>query len=292
MKEFDFIELLKSTTEIKDGFGIGDDAALAGGLLIAKDLMSENIHFKSEAPVDDIIFKLFTANVSDIAAMGARAQYGLLGISIPEGRDPEKLADAVKKAAEFYNIALIGGDTTGSAQHLHLSLTVIGQKNKNVLRRSGAKAGDIVFLSRPVGDAAKLLAKELKGEAEYGHYRLTAECAVGEFLGQTSYCTACIDVSDGVASDAGHISKASSVKIIIEDELLGSLSPEADLNSGEEFALLFTVKPETAEEFMNKCLQQTGTMPLEIGRVEPGEGVFFEKDKELTPIKGGFEHNF
>ncbi|TCK61804.1 thiamine-phosphate kinase [Seleniivibrio woodruffii] len=290
MKEFSLIE---SLTHMLDNsgiaLGVGDDAALFGTTLIAKDIMAENVHFTPDAPFSHIMQKLITANVSDIAAMGGVAKYALLGIAVPEGR--EVSAEDIAKPFDAYGLKLIGGDTTSSAGGLFVSLTVIGERNEYVLKRSGAKAGDMLFLSRPAGRVRQLLDRELAGNTEnYNHYLVRAETALGDFLGRTGIANSCIDVSDGIGRDASHIAQQSGVKIVVESAkvLCDGYSAEYALGSGEEFSLLFTVPADRVAEL-------TAAYPavICIGRVEEGSGVWLEKDGSLVDISNiGYEHHF
>ena len=294
MKEFSLIESLSHM--LKDSgiaLGVGDDAALFGDVLVAKDLMAENVHFTSEAPMSHVMRKLITANVSDIAAMGGIAQYALLGMAVPNGReiDPKDIVNAM----DAYGVKLIGGDTTSSDGGLFLSLTIIGKRNEYVLKRSGAKVGDLLYLSRPVGRVRQLLDKELAGDKDsYNHYLVKAETGLGDLLGRTGMANSCIDVSDGVGRDASHIADMSNVKIIIEKDkfpvahLKGVENPVMyALGSGEEYALLYTVSPERQTEL------ESVHGSILIGRVEKGKGVWLEDKDGLSDISDtGYEHTF
>lgn len=290
-REFSLIESLSKLLD-KSGvtLGVGDDAALFGDVLIAKDIMAEGVHFTKGAPFLHIMRKAVTANVSDIAAMGGTAKYALLGIAIPEGYQisPEDIA----KPFEHYGLKLIGGDTTSSKDSLFISVTVVGERNEYVLTRSGAKPGDLVYLSRPVGRVRELLEEELAGGSAYNHYLVKAETELGDLLGRTGIATSCIDVSDGLGRDASHIADMSGVRIIIEQDRIpvGHLSrgnAEYAIGSGEEFALLFTIPADRQSEF------EQMSSAVHIGRAEAGAGVFLEKDSELTDIsESGHEHGF
>jgi len=300
MKEFDFIDILKNNLSAgRAELGIGDDAALADGLLAAKDIMCENIHFTLNAPIEDIIMKLFTANVSDIASMGGTAKYGLLAVAMPDSRiDGAELAEAINKAALKYDLEIIGGDTTGSTKDLFLSLTVLGTPNKKVLKRDDASAGEDVYITRPLGMCRYYLSKELAGEKEFSHYRVEAETEIGQMLGETGLAESCIDISDGLGSEAGHLSDMSKVKVIIDADKLptNKLSGlvgnpvEHALTSGEEFALLFTAKPENREKITEE-FRKLNRETFIIGHTEKGSGAFLSDKDQLTPIsKLGFEH--
>jgi thiamine-monophosphate kinase len=290
MKEFSLIESLSHMLDNSGiALGVGDDAALFGTTLIAKDIMAEGVHFTPDAPFSHIMQKLLTANVSDIAAMGGVAKYALLGIAIPEGR--EISAEDIVRPFESYGVKLIGGDTTSSASGLFVSLTIVGERNEYVLTRSGAKVGDLLFLSRPAGRVRQLLDREVAGSKDnYNHYLVRAETALGDFLGRTGIASSCIDVSDGIGRDASHIADKSHVKIVVEHSEVpyDNFSVEYALGSGEEFSLLFTVTPERVGE-----LKAAYPYVVHIGRVEAGSGVWLEKDGQLTDISDtGYEHHF
>jgi len=295
MKEFSLIESLSSMLNKSSiNLGVGDDAALFGKTLIAKDIMAEGVHFTKDAPLVYIMRKLVTANVSDIAAMGGVAKYALLGIAVPSGREID--ANDLVKPIERYGVELIGGDTTSSSGELFLSLTIIGERNEHLLTRAGANVGDLLYMSRPVGRVRQLLEQELSGDtSNYNHYLMRAETALGDLLGQTGMASSCIDISDGIGQDASHISKQSGVKVIIDHDLvpvdhLKSIDNPVEyaLASGEEFGLLFTIPPEKQTEF-----EMTTPTAIRIGHISEGEGVFLNKNGELKDISGsGYEHTF
>ncbi|UOD35801.1 thiamine-phosphate kinase [Deferribacteraceae bacterium V6Fe1] len=303
MGEFDFIDRLKRVPK-EDILSIGDDAAYFDGYLVAKDILIENIHFLPTTPIEMVVKKLFVSNISDICAMGGHPKYCLLGISIPE-KYPfiDNIATAVNKMVENYNIELIGGDTTKSKSDMFLSLTVIGKPHKNLLKRSGAKSGDLVYLSRPVGLSKVSLEKELGmtnfNIDSYLHYKNEPETALSEYLSESCFVTSCIDISDGLGRDASHIAKQSGVKIIIDqdkldtgifNDLILENPVEYIISSGEEFALLFTVKCENSAEFESICKEKFPDVKR-IGYVTEGEGVYLKASTAMKNISdSGFEH--
>ncbi|MEF3255012.1 MAG: hypothetical protein K6348_05545, partial [Deferribacterales bacterium] len=229
--------------------------------------------------------------------------YALLGISNDGSIDMIEFVDALKKVLNFYSVILIGGDTTSSKKGVFLSLTIIGHKNSNLLRRSGAKIGDLVYLSRPVGLSKVSLEKELGVncfdiDATY-HYKQVAEVSLGSLLGKIIGITSCIDISDGLGRDIGHIADASKVCVIL-DEAKIDLSHlnrfnlddplRYFLSSGEEYALVFTVDgkfKDIVEHELQKFLSV-----IQIGEVVEGEGVYLKtKNGVLYNISNfGYEH--
>lgn len=302
MKEFELIKRIKNECgKTSAHIGIGDDAALFDNFLIAKDIMCEGIHFLHSSPLEKVIFKLFTANVSDISSMGGIAKFVLLGASLPEYTNlkESELAGAVKDAAEYYDVEVIGGDVTSSKSGIFFSLTVIGLKGENVLLRSGASAGEKVYLSKTLGLSKLSLENELTGTSvinPYYHYDITAEAELGQLLGKLKGVTSCIDISDGLGKDAYHVSENSGVKIVIEHEKLplealeGFNINETDyfINSGEEFALLFT-----GDDNVQTELEKEGIFVYELGVTEEGSGVYLKKDGKYTEISTeGYEHEW
>jgi thiamine-monophosphate kinase len=292
LKEFEFIDQLSSIITNSIEIGIGDDAAMFDGFLISKDIMAENVHFTSNAPLEKVIFKLFTCNVSDIAAMGAETKYALMGASIPSHIDKSEILNAVMKACKFYNVELIGGDTTSSSDSLVLSLTVIGKREQNVLTRSGASVDEYVYLSRPVGKCSEYLQKELDGETCYDHYDVIAEQDLGKFLGTCPEVTSCIDISDGLGRDLSHIADMSNVGVnIIADNLPPEISIQNQISSGEEYAICFTAKKDFADKLEQKVQQNLNRSIIKIGHTTSDKGVFLLEENSKTDISNsGFEH--
>ncbi len=303
--ELSFIKLLReSCKQPRISLAIGDDAACFSNYLITTDVLVEHIHFTMQAGIKNIIFKLFTSNVSDIAAMGGSPLYALLTISILKNKLPHKeLIAAIREALEYYGIYLIGGDTTGSPKDIFLSLTLIGKKNPFLLTRSNAKPGDLLFLSRPTGLSLISLENELYNKHEhvelFYHYKLPAEKELGKLLGKSKAVTSCIDISDGLGVDANHLSEESKVKIIIEAKRLpvDHLTKfkvnkiKYAITSGEEYALLFTINRKDYKSFINELKKLTGREIYMIGYIEEGSGVFLKEDEKTTDIsKFGYIH--
>ena len=303
MDEFEFINRIASFAG-RGVESIGDDGALFGSkYIVAKDIMAEGVHFLESAPIDLVIHKLFTSNVSDIAAMGGKPKFVLLGISAPKGTCLEKIADGVEKAADFYGVKVIGGDTTESKKGLFLSLTIIGEKGKNLLLRSGARAGDILYLSRPVGLSLAALENELYNKKhplqDLYHYKITAQKDVGIFLGSCVEVTSAADISDGLGRDCSNIASASGVKLVIfKDKLkfpclsfLGDKDWQYALSSGEEFALVFTVKKDFTKKFEKDFYDLFKCRPFEIGVAENGRGCFLKDGKIFKDVSEfGYKH--
>ena len=303
MKEFEFIRLLEK--DFNQDNLIGDDAALIyNNILISKDILVENIHFLKSTPLEYVIHKLFTSNISDIASMGGTSKYVFLGIAADNEKILEELTPFIKRECEEkYNVILAGGDTTSSKNGLFLSLTVVGEKGKNVIKRNGAKDGDVIFLSRNVGKCRISLEKELGIHNfkidKYYHYNKNAEYKLGSLLSRCDAVTAMTDVSDGVSVDLLNIAESSNKKAVIEyDKLNIDYLKEYNvdyldyfLSSGEEFALLFTVEKSQAAYLKKSIYDNLKISIYEIGRIEHGEGLYLEKDRQMQRISSsGYQH--
>lgn len=273
--------------------GIGDDAAVIdiGGdsaMLLSTDMLVEGIHFDlSYVPIHHLGFKAVSVNVSDIAAMNAKAEYITVSLALSNRFSVEAvdaLYEGIKAACESYNVDLVGGDTTSSASGLVISISVFGKAKKDkIAYRSGAKVNDIVCVTGDLGAAfigLQVLEREkevflsdpnMQPDIEKYQY------AVGRQLKPEARTdivfdleeagvvpTAMIDVSDGLASELFHICKQSGVGVrIYEDKVpMDNVAYETAiefkldpmtcaLNGGEDYELLFTISQADQEKIKN-----------------------------------------
>lgn len=283
--------------------GIGDDCALveADGklLLITGDSQIEKRHFLREKTEPELLGeKLVEINVSDIASCGGSPLWGFLFLTVPEKIEPgfiEAVYRGIGRACKRHGVAVVGGNTS-AADVLGLEMAMIGE-TKKFIPRAGAKPGDLLFLSGPAGTARAGLEKILAGEADEAdplvraHRLPSARTDLVPAL--EALATAAVDISDGLAGDAGHLAEASGVQLEIDASLL-PLAPELAaycesrstdpleylLYGGEEYQLLAT-GPE--------ALESEGF--VRIGRVVSGEGVFLNENGSLRRInQKGFDH--
>jgi thiamine-monophosphate kinase len=291
--EFEFIarRLRPLAAGTPAALGLLDDAAVLDPppgrqLVLTKDAMIEGVHFLTLDPAPQVAQKLLRVNLSDLAAMGAEP----LGYLLALARRPDLADDwlaafcagLAEDQAEF-GIALLGGDTTSTPGPVSLSLTAIGTVPKGAaLLRSGAMPGDDVFVSGTLGDAALGL-RVLTGEIRPGaaatvfladrYRRPQPRLPLGMAL--RGLASACIDVSDGLAADLGHILEASNVGAEVWADAL-PLSPaamdqagarEAALGGGDDYELLFTAAPGRRGEIDR--LGRELALPLtRIGRID------------------------
>jgi thiamine-monophosphate kinase len=282
----------------------GDDAAVVGTQLITNDVLVENVDFTRETPLRFVARKSLVVNLSDIAAMGGRPQYAIVAVGSPDEARAAGLIEELAVAAREQSIEIIGGDLS-RASELFVSVTIIGEAEQPILR-SGARRGDRIYLSRPIGGSAAglaLLGRNTQGasyaEREFiesamrRHLEPEAEVALG--LKLAGIATSCIDVSDGLSTDLHHLCDASNVGAAIEREripvfpdlqrsapALGINVRDAVLHGGEEYALLFTSSLRESE-----LSARVGRPVYAIGRIVEERGVRLD-GQPLSP--GGFDH--
>ncbi|TVY01103.1 thiamine-phosphate kinase [Cohnella terricola] len=305
--------------------GIGDDAAVLSERpgqewLVSVDTMVEQVHFLNETMGEsDIGYKALASNVSDIAAMGGVPRFALVSVSVPPSWDAERmkrLYDGLYECAERYHVAVIGGDTTSAPRDLVVSVTVIGTVEAGrAIRRSGAKPGQLVFLTGPTGLSAAGLHGLMRGRGQLdkvpprlaqAHRRPTPSVKAGRLLLENGWASSLNDVSDGLASEAWEIAEASSVKLLLKEDWLplsGELSAYARdhglspidlvLFGGEDYVLLGTVDKRYESELKER-FRQEGLPLFFIGEVEEGApGVEMENAKGGLPkpiAKRGYNH--
>lgn len=297
MNEFSLIEqFFKPLGLMRDDvlLGIGDDAAclrVAQGmnLLVSTDTLVAKVHFLPEWDAYDIACRSVMVNVSDLAAMAAEPCWATLALTLPEMNTQwlaafaRGLGDSLKQ----FNIALIGGDTTHGP--LSITLTVFGQAPQGQeLRRSGAKPGDIILVSGPLG-AAALAVKlfdvpniPLADQTELMRQLIHPQPRIdlSNFLRQ--YATAAIDISDGLSADLNHICVASGVGACLNQEAI-PLHPlvsqyyhdkavDLALTGGDDYELCFTV-PEQQLASLMAALNQSALVCYPIGIIEEQPGL-------------------
>lgn len=290
---------------------IGDDAAIVDDRVYTTDMLVEDVDFTRAIAPRFIARKSLAVNLSDIAAMGAAPSYALLSLALPEWalERVDELLDAYAEAAREWKIEIVGGDFS-RADKLTISVTAIGRIVTRPLLRSGARPGDRIYVSRPIGgssagfallgkDAAAYVHRELIESAIRRHVDPEPELALGLALANIAEVTACIDVSDGLSSDLHHLCDASGCGAELDKERipvfpdltafagkLGIDVRDAVLHGGEEYALLFTSSlPES------RLSARVGRPVYAIGRMTRERGVLLKEDGVARPLAaGGWDH--
>lgn len=293
--------------------GIGDDAAclrvpLGMNLLVSTDTLVAGVHFLSEWNAYDIAYRAAMVTVSDLAAMAAQPCWGMLALTLPEMNTEwlAAFAQGLSDVFKQFNISLVGGDTTHGP--LSMTLTVFGQAPMGQeVRRSGAKAGDVIFVSGPLGAAAlavkflaepPVLAEDCRPLMEK---LLHPQARIDLIHCLRSYASAAIDISDGLSADLNHICVASGVGACLEQKAI-PMHPLLDkychdkaidlaLVGGDDYELCFTV-PEQKMNLLLSELNKVGIACFPIGVIEEPAGLRLKtRDglcEELVPQ--GYSH--
>ncbi|MFN0150493.1 MAG: thiamine-phosphate kinase [bacterium] len=316
--EFGLIERIRARVGAPRGelrVGIGDDAAVidaprTGPILVTTDAYVEGVHFRRDfSSPRDIGWKAAAGALSDIAAMGGRARHLFLALGAPPETPldvVDGLLDGLLELANRYDVVLAGGDTVSSPDRILVSLTAIGETvaaseasagsaggtegtaSAAPILRSGARAGDVLFVTGSLGGSLAgltlLLEARASGDAPSvldalaRHRAPEPRLREGALLATRFHPTAMIDISDGLASDARHLAVASGVDLRIDlakipvaacaadvAARLGRDAKQMALASGEEYELLFTASPDEADEIASALLAETGTRVTLIG---------------------------
>ena len=291
--------------------GIGDDCALLSipdgyELAVTTDTMVENVHFFQGANPEWLGYKLLAVNMSDLASMGAKPVTVTLALTLPDVNETwlNSFSRGFLQLAKQYSVDLIGGDTTSGPLTLTVQAMGLIPKGK-ALRRSSARPGDLIYLTGNLGDAGLGL-KILQGYCSDGSEQVLSRfhkpmprVTAGLFL--LSVANACIDLSDGLVSDLGHILTASHVGACVEWNCLPFSSAvtgyieitgdwEMPLVAGDDYELCFTVAPEKEIHFEGS-LDKLDCSCRKIGVIETEPGLRLNKSgkTESLTIKG-FEH--
>lgn len=305
-------DLLAPLATHKAARGLNDDAAiwlppLGRELVLTHDVLAAGVHYLPDDPPSDIAWKLLAVNLSDLAAKGATPAGVLLGLGLSAAEDEDWLRSFVAGLArglDRWNVALFGGDTVSGLAHAVLGLTAIGSIEPGMApARSGALAGDKLWVSGSIGDAGLGLAVA-QGKLPYDKYLLNRfrrpepRLALGAALAPLAH--AVMDVSDGVLIDAQRMAAASGLAICIELAALplsdAAAAHTADdaariarATAGDDYELLFAAPPgvgfDTLAQQLRLPLTCIGTFANGAGlRVSGSNGI------DCTPERLGWEH--
>jgi thiamine-monophosphate kinase len=305
MDEFDIIAHFFAPLAGEGAFGLKDDVARlpqrpGHDLIATTDTITQGIDFFAADPADTVAQKALRVNLSDLAAKGALPAGYLLNLSLP--RDVaqdwlEAFASGLAHDQKDFGLSLLGGDTGATDGPLSIAVTAFGHVPEGrMVTRSGARAGDAVYVTGTIGDSGGGLAV-LKGEAKAGQddlSYLTSRYRVPQppvkfALQLRDMAHASIDISDGLMADLCHVALASGVRITMEGGLVPLSAPLKALwgndallravAAGDDYQIAFTGSPELTGPFTR------------IGKVVPGEGVALVIDgHEISIPKLGYRH--
>ena len=292
--------------------GIGDDCAVlriprGHEVLVTTDFSIENVHFRRDwHPPELVGWRCLARGLSDIAAMGGEPQAAFLSLAVAGDIPPQWVRRFIKGLLDLagrFKVALAGGDTAQSASGIQADICVIGSvpKGRSILR-SGAKVGDLIYVTGSLGGAAAAL--EGVGRLKHGsstpmrtallrQMRPFPRLLVGQWLREHTMASAMIDVSDGLSTDLSHICEESQVGADIEETAVPraralpgkeSVSLDLALHGGDDYELLFTSSNRMASTI-------AGVKVTRIGRITKSAELRLISDGKLRslPVKG-WEH--
>jgi thiamine-monophosphate kinase len=325
LDEFDQIARLfrPLTFGAPEALDLMDDAAVIPGrpgfdLVITKDAMVEGVHFLSQDPLDLTAQKLLRVNLSDLAAKGATPYGYFLAVAWPPDFDDARrqlFADGLRREQLAHGLSLLGGDTVSTPGPLTLSVTMLGWVEAGrMVKRSGARAGDIVLVSGVIGDGGLGL-RAARGELDAlgadavadlaDRYRLPApRLALSASL--RDHASAAADISDGLLADAGHIGEASGLGLIIDLDRLPLSKAAASwlaqrddpiaahvalATFGDDYEVVCTVGPASLNLLLDAGAQ-AGVRFTPVGEARAGQGVSPRwRGVEIAVERHGWRHS-
>jgi thiamine-monophosphate kinase len=267
--------------------GAGDDCALiemfAGRnfLVLKTDCIVEGVHFLSEADPIDVGWKAMMRPLSDFAATSALPQFALITLIASKQTEVEwvrKLYRGIRRAAKYFDVSIVGGETSGSSGPIAISVSVAGFVERDRwMSRRGGKGGDDLFVTGQLGGAVK-----------QKHLRFTPRIAESRWLTKHFSIQAMMDLSDGLGIDLPRLARASKVGFKIETENL-PLAPGAKIgdaiSEGEDYELLFAISPRQSKRLQRAWKRKFPKLPLtRIGQLRQTSNI-----KGQT-LPGGYVH--
>ncbi|MGH8633618.1 MAG: thiamine-phosphate kinase [Burkholderiales bacterium] len=319
LSEFELIRRFFTHPARNAVLGVGDDAAIVRArrgreLVVTTDMLVAGRHFHADADPEQLGHKALAVNLSDIAAMGARPRWATLALALPraDARWLAAFSRGFMRLARRHGVDLVGGDTTRGP--LTICVQVIGEAPRGrALRRDGARAGDDVWVSGTLGDAALALAamqgrvRMARRERRALQLKLDApvpRVALGIAL--RGIARSAIDVSDGLVADLGHICERSRVSAVVQfDRLPASAimarnlgrpaAREALLSGGDDYELVFTAGRSRRDAIhrLSRRLRLKLTCIGKIARRRRGAPLVTVLDAAGRPVavkRGGYEH--
>jgi thiamine-monophosphate kinase len=305
--------------------GPGDDAAVLaperGALdVLTTDALVDGVHFDLRfVPPEAAGHRALAANLSDLAAMGAKPRAALLSLLLPDSLDVavfDRMLDGLLAVAGRYRVSLVGGNITRTPGPLAIDVTATGSVHpRRILTRAGARPGDEVYVTGSVGDAAVGLRwlRERAGDSgeDGGPYAASAQrylypeprVRAGVLLGRNRAASSCMDLSDGLADAVWQVSTASGVGIALDASAIpisdavrqwhqraGGNPIDTALVGGDDYELLVTVRPAHRGRF-RAVMKQIGDLPLtRIGVVTREPAVIVRDANGARELPRGYEH--
>jgi len=291
---------------VRPGRGIGDDCAVlpiprGHEALITTDFSLEGVHFRREwHPPDSVGHRCLARGLSDIAAMGGIPRAAFLSLAVPVELPQEwvdRFIAGLLKLATRFSVRLAGGDTAQSPDGVLADIVVLGSAPAGqAVLRSGARAGDFIYVTGTLGSAMTDLnrlrdGEKLRPRLHPRHFYPEPRVALGQLLREKKLASAMIDVSDGLSTDLGHICEESKTGAVVDAGLLPAI-PGKDgltfaLQGGDEYELLFTARP-------NRRIpkQIAGVAVTRIGEITRGRQMKLVSMEGKTEIlqPAGWEH--
>lgn len=244
--------------------GAGDDCAVtrfddAGNCLVLKtDCIVERVHFTSDAKAHEVGWKAMARPLSDFAGMSAVPEFALVTLIVPAETTvlwATELYRGLEKAASAFDVAIVGGETSGTAGALAISVTIAGSvEPERWVSRGGGKRDDELFVTGRLG-----------GSLRGGHLRFTPRLLEARWLTEHFPIRAMMDLSDGLGADLPRLARASRVGFQIDEHLLPrnrGCSIEQAISDGEDYELLFAIPPAASEQLARKWRKRFPRLPL------------------------------
>jgi thiamine-monophosphate kinase len=316
MNEFDLIEKYFRPLAGPEALGLKDDAAILNvpkgfQLAVTSDTLGAGTHFLGNEKPEHIARKSLRVNLSDLAAMGAKPYAYQLCIAFPEKPKEawiKKFSAALAADQKKFGIFCSGGDTTVTKGPLTISITAFGLVRENkAVKRSGAKPGDVLVITGPVGDAliglrilqGKIKTKSVSCVAAY--HNPVPRTGVSDII--RAHARAAIDISDGLIADVGHICETSNCAAHIDLQKIkfskdaagfikkGTVKSADLLTGGDDYELALAVPPKNLPGLLKK-LSEKGLKPQIIGKFAKGKPAVtvFNKGRKIRLGKGGWTH--
>ena len=302
IKKF-FAQYYQDASVIK---GIGDDCAIVAipegkQLALSMDTLVKGVHFPNETSAYDIGYKALAVNLSDLAAMGASPKWMTLSLSLPAYNEQwlKDFSQGLFDCAKPYGVKLIGGDTVRASLSLTVQIHGLIKKDK-ALYRSGAQVGDIICVTNNIGEAAAgLYCLQNNIKDNYLIKQLnqpTAQVKIGQAL--LGLATACIDISDGLSSDLGHILQQSQVGAELDLTTLTNNKNLSQyftveqiehfiLNGGDDYQLCFTIN----KNHLDDIIKHYPTIKI-IGQIVTGKEMMLKNAQNRRPLAIKGYHHF